>query len=141
MELQWNLALIGGAMVGVGGCLFLLVNGRVLGTSGIVGGLVDGSGHANRNERVAFLIGLIGIPGVMALLLGAPDTHVTDQSVVLIASGLLTGVGTRLANGCTSGHAISGVSRFSARSMIATVSYVGAGVLTVVIARHAWGAI
>lgn len=137
MEHQWTIALIGGSIVGIGGCWFLLMNGRVLGSSGILGGLVDGSGQQNRAERIAFIAGLAGVPFLMTLIYGAPLTNATGNIAVLMAGGLLTGLGTRLANGCTSGHAISGISRFSPRAIVATASYTTAAAITVVLFRHA----
>ena len=136
MEQQWIWALAGGSMVGIAGAMFLLTNGRVLGSSGILGGLVDGSGRDNRMERISFIAGLAGAPAIIALVFGAPQTHATETFTILVAAGLLTGLGTRLANGCTSGHAISGISRFSPRAIVATLSYTAAGILAVILFRH-----
>lgn len=141
MEQQWVLGLIGGSIAGLGGVLFLTMNGRVLGSSGILGGLVDGSGRDSGMERIAFIAGLVGVPGIIALVYGAPQTHATDNIVLLVCAGLLTGVGTRLANGCTSGHAISGISRFAPRAMAATATYTLAAVATVGLMKHFWGMI
>jgi len=140
MPIEWIFGLVGGLVIGLAGAVYLLANGRIMGASGIVGGLVDGSGAANRNERLAFLAGLVGVPVVIALLFGVvPPTNATTNPVLLIAAGLLVGVGTRLANGCTSGHGVCGISRMSLRGMVATVFYILAGGLTVVLFRHILG--
>lgn len=135
------MGLIGGLLIGTGGAVYLLANGRIMGASGIIGGLVDGSGAANRRERLFFLAGLAGVPAVLALLFGGVETHLTGNIVLLIAAGLLVGVGTRVANGCTSGHGVCGISRLSLRGIVATCFYIGAGGLTVVLFRHILGVI
>lgn len=136
----WVWGLLGGLMIGGAGALFLLANGRVMGASGIVGGLIDGSGRANGAERVAFLAGLVGVPAFIALWT-APATHLTGNLVVIVLAGLCVGLGTRLANGCTSGHGVCGLSRLSPRGIVATLCYIGAGVATVALFRHVWGLI
>lgn len=142
MPVEWIFGLVGGLVIGLGGAVYLLANGRIMGASGIIGGLVDGSGAANRTERFAFLAGLIGVPLVIALVFGfVPPGDVTSNPVLLIAAGLLVGVGTRLANGCTSGHGVCGISRLSLRGIVATVFYILAGGLTVVLFRHILGII
>ena len=119
--------------------VYLLVNGRIMGASGIIGALVDGSAKDTWSERAAFLAGLAIVPGILAMLMGGADTHLTGNLVVVALAGLLVGVGTRIANGCTSGHGVCGISRFSLRGMVATVFYIGAGGLMVVLARHVLG--
>ncbi|MCA8882600.1 MAG: YeeE/YedE family protein [Rhodobacteraceae bacterium] len=142
MPIEWIFGLVGGLVIGLGGAVFLLVNGRIMGASGIVGGLVDGSGASNRNERLFFLAGLIGMPMIIAHVFGfVPPTAVTDNVAALVAAGLLVGIGTRIANGCTSGHGVCGISRLSLRGIVATVFYIGAGGLTVVLFRHVLGVI
>jgi hypothetical protein len=138
--MAWVWGLLGGLMIGSAGALFLLANGRVMGASGIIGGLVDGSGRANAGERAAFLAGLVGAPGLIALWT-APATHLTGNLAVIVVAGLCVGVGTRLANGCTSGHGVCGISRLSPRGIVATLCYIGAGVATVALFRHVWGVI
>ena len=139
MPLDWILGLIGGAIIGLAASVYLLVNGRIMGASGIVGALVDGSAGNAWRERVAFIAGLVLVPGLIAVPIGGADTHLTDNLVVVAAAGLLVGVGTRIANGCTSGHGVCGISRFSLRGIVATVFYIGAGGLTVVLFRHLLG--
>ena len=141
MPHDWIAGLIGGLIIGAAAALFLLVNGRIMGASGIIGGLADGSGRKTAGERVSFLAGLIGIPAMIALL-GAPvATHLTSNALVIAAAGVLVGVGTRLANGCTSGHGVCGISRLSLRGIVATVFYLLGGGLTVVLFRHLLGMI
>lgn len=136
---DWLMGLAGGLLIGMGGAVFLLANGRIMGASGLIGGLVDGSGASNRMERLVFLAGVFAVPLVLLTLWGngaAVDTHVTKNIAVLIAAGLAVGLGTRLANGCTSGHGVCGISRLSLRGIVATVIYILAGVITVSLFRH-----
>ena len=140
MQQDWIMGLIGGGLIGAGAAVFLLVNGRIMGASGIVGGLIDGSGRSNLNERLVFIAGLIGVPALVVYALGVEaDTHVTDNLFVVALAGLLVGVGTRLANGCTSGHGVCGISRLNFRGIVATVFYIMAGGLAVLFSRHLLG--
>jgi uncharacterized membrane protein YedE/YeeE len=141
MEMDWIMGLIGGLMIGSAAALFLLVNGRVMGASGLLGGLVDGSGRETAAERIAFIAGLVAVPAVLAWLMGGAQTNITTNPVVIIAAGLLVGIGTRLANGCTSGHGVCGISRLSLRGIVATVFYLLAGGLIMVAFRHVLGVI
>jgi len=140
MPQDWLMGLLGGALIGLAAALYLLLNGRIMGASGIVGGLVDGSGGF-KSERAAFLAGLILVPGGVVLIAGGAETHLTANWAVVILAGLLVGVGTRLANGCTSGHGVCGLSRLSLRGFAATAFYLLAGGLTVVLAKHVLGVI
>lgn len=141
MNPDWIYGLIGGVLIGSGGAVYLLFNGRVMGASGIIGGLVDGTGLSTKWERLSFLAGVALIPLVLLGVLGPQDTHVTGNFALIIAAGLLVGVGTRLANGCTSGHGVCGISRLSLRGLVATVFYILAGGLTIVAFRHILGVI
>jgi uncharacterized membrane protein YedE/YeeE len=141
MNPDWIYGLLGGMLIGTGGAVYLLANGRIMGASGIIGGLVHGSGRSTMWERISFLAGLALIPVVLLWFLGPKETHATGNFALLIAAGLLVGVGTRLANGCTSGHGVCGISRLSLRGMVATVFYILAGGLTVVLFRHLLGII
>jgi uncharacterized membrane protein YedE/YeeE len=132
---SWINALIGGLMIGGAGALFLLGNGRIMGASGIVGGLIDGSGRSNITERALFILGLIGAPALLGLFKALPNTNATSNLVLVIIAGLLVGIGTRLGSGCTSGHGVCGMSRLSLRSILSTLVYIGAGIITIVIAR------
>lgn len=142
MPVEWIYGLIGGLMIGTAAALFLLVNGRIMGASGLVGALVDGSGMANAAERVAFLAGLVLVPAVLVLTVAqGARTNVSDNLLVVAAAGLLVGVGTRMANGCTSGHGVCGISRLSLRGIVATVFYLLAGGISVVVFKHLLGVI
>ncbi len=139
MQTDWILGLAGGLMIGGAAASYLLVNGRIMGASGIIGGLVDGTGRDSLAERLSFLAGLIAVPALAAWLAGGAETHLTGNWVVIAVAGLLVGLGTRLANGCTSGHGVCGISRLSLRGIVATVFYIGAGGLVMAAARHLLG--
>ncbi|MEN9060317.1 YeeE/YedE family protein [Ponticoccus litoralis] len=141
MPMDWIWGLIGGALIGTGGAVYLLGNGRIMGASGIIGGLVDGSGRNTAVERIVFLAGVVLMPVLLTPVYRSVDTHLTENALVLVAAGLLVGLGTRLANGCTSGHGVCGMSRLSLRGFVATLSYILAGGLAVVLFRHVLGAI
>lgn len=142
METDWIWGLVGGSLIGLGGAVFLLGNGRIMGASGILGGLIDGSGQSNMAERLVFLIGVLVTPMLLLPLYdGGVDTHLTSNTAVIIAAGLLVGIGTRIANGCTSGHGVCGISRLSLRGIVATVFYILAGGLTIALFRHILGVI
>ena len=141
MNIDWIYGLLGGGLIGSAAALFLLVNGRIMGASGILGGLVDGSGRHDWQERASLLAGLFAVPAVLALLMGGAETHLTSNVGVIVIAGLLVGLGTRIANGCTSGHGVCGISRLSLRGLVATIFYIGAGALTVVVFKHALGVI
>lgn len=140
MPQEWLMGLIGGGLIGLAASLYLLLNGRIMGASGIVGGLVDGSGGF-KSERLAFIAGLILVPGVIVYFAGGADTHITGNWAAVIVAGLLVGVGTRLANGCTSGHGVCGLSRFTLRGFVATAFYLLGGGLMVVFAKHLLGVV
>lgn len=142
MQQDWIWGLIGGGLIGMGGAVFLLGNGRIMGASGILGGLVDGTGRSNWLERLVFLIGVVVMPIILTPLYDVQiDTHITNDWAVLITAGLLVGLGSRLANGCTSGHGVCGISRFSLRGIVATVFYILAGGIALALFRHVMGLI
>jgi uncharacterized membrane protein YedE/YeeE len=142
MPIEWIYGLAGGLMIGLAAALFLLVNGRVMGASGLIGALVDRSGLANAAERVAFLAGLVLVPAVLVLtVVPGARTNLSANLLIVAVAGLLVGVGTRLANGCTSGHGVCGISRLSLRGIVATVFYIFAGGVTVGLFRHVLGVI
>lgn len=138
---DWIWGLVGGGMIGAAAGMFLLVNGRILGASGILGSLADGTAGPTAQEKLAFLFGLLVVPPLLVPLYDSVSTHVTANPVVLIVAGLLVGIGTRLANGCTSGHGVCGISRFAPRGIVSTLIYLAAGGVTMAIARHALGVI
>ncbi|MCA0927655.1 YeeE/YedE family protein [Ruegeria profundi] len=140
MQTEWILGLGGGLLIGLGAAIYLLGNGRIMGASGILGGLIDGSDRSL--ERLGFLAGLIGMPLLLRPLISpATETHLTGNITIVIVAGLLVGLGTRIANGCTSGHGVCGISRLSFRGIAATLVYIAAGVVTVALLRHVWGLI
>ena len=141
IPLDWIMGLLGGALIGTAAAIYLLVSGKVMGASGIIGGLVDGSGRHDWRDRAALIAGLIIAPGLLAVAMGGRQTFLTNNWAIIIAAGLLVGIGTRLANGCTSGHGVCGISRLSLRGIVATAFYIGAGGLTVVIFKHMLGVI
>lgn len=141
VPIDWIWGTVGGLMIGAAAALFLLVNGRIMGASGILGGLVDGSAGETAAEKMWFLLGCVMVPPLLVPLYRVVDTHVTANPVVLIVAGLLVGIGTRLANGCTSGHGVCGLSRFAPRGIVATLIYLVAGAVTMAIARHVLGVI
>ena len=121
---------IGGALIGLASVMFMALNGRVAGISGILGGLLSGI-DGQSLSRVLFLIGLISGPIMFLLLTGGyPSVTIQASTPTLIIAGLLVGFGTRLGSGCTSGHGICGVSRLSPRSIVATIMFVAFGILT-----------
>lgn len=140
MQMDWIYGLIGGLMIGSAAAMYLLINGRIMGASGILGGLIDRSGWSNGRERLAFVAGLVAVPALIAAFNGGA-THATSNLAVLIIGGLLVGVGTRLANGCTSGHGVCGISRLSARGIVATLIYLGVGAAVMTLFRHGLGVI
>lgn len=132
---SWINAALGGLMIGVAAALLLLANGRIMGASGILGGLLTGIGGSIWMERAFFIAGLVGAPLIYSLITTPPSTNVTSNFALLIAGGLFVGVGTRMGSGCTSGHGVCGISRLSVRSLISTLVYIGAGVITVTLFR------
>lgn len=128
----------GGLLIGLAAALLLLAEGRILGATGIFGGLVTPQPGQWR-WRLALIAGLIATAPVSVALLSASPPAIHTPALVLIAAGLLVGAGTRLANGCTSGHGVCGLARLSPRSAAATVSFIAAGFVTVFIVRHVLG--
>jgi len=141
IEQDWIWGFVGGLVIGTAGAVYLLVNGRIMGASGILGALVDGTGMRTMWERLAFIAGVIVAPIPLYPLYREVDTHITGNVVAIVAAGLLVGIGTRLANGCTSGHGVCGMSRLSLRGIVATVFYILAGGMTMVIFKHVLGVI
>lgn len=129
-------AIIGGGLIGLSAALLLLFSGRVAGVSGILGNVVVGA-WGSRAWRVYFLIGLLVAPLVYGLLgMPAPQIDMTINNFMLLLAGVLVGFGTRLGAGCTSGHGVCGISNLSWRSLVATLTFMGTGALTVYIMRH-----
>ncbi|KFL54686.1 YeeE/YedE family protein [Burkholderia pyrrocinia] len=132
------LSLAGGVLIGLAAAWLVAFNGRIAGISGIVGGLFT-AGSGERDWRVAFVAGLIAAPIAMRVV-GAGLTPQVDASwPELLAAGLLVGIGTRYAGGCTSGHGVCGMSRGALRSVVATATFMIAGFVTVFVRRHVLG--
>ena len=121
--------LIGGLMIGCAAALLLLANGRIAGISGIAAILVGGGDRSDGFEKLAFLVGLVVAPLLYATLIARPEIGITSNPFVLVIAGLLVGVGTRLGNGCTSGHGVCGLSRFSTRSLAAVLTFMAVAVV------------
>jgi len=131
-------ALIGGLIIGLAAAVLVLGNGRIAGISGVVGGLLQWP-RGDVDWRIAFLIGLIGAP-IIAALLGHPVVpDIAAGWGEVLAAGFLVGIGTRYAGGCTSGHGVCGLSRGSVRSLVATLTFMAAGIVTVFVIRHVVG--
>jgi len=132
-------ALLGGLMIGASAALFLVLNGRIAGISGILGGLL----HPTRSEvgwRLAFLAGLFVAPLVYVAFGGVlPPVELDASLPLLIMAGLIVGFGTRLGAGCTSGHGVCGIGRGSPRSLVATGVFMATAVATVFVTRHLLG--
>ena len=128
--------LIGGALIGLAAVLLLIANGRIAGVSGIVGGLLARV-PGDTGWRVAFVLGLwLGALVYWAVRAEPLRIELAPTVPIAIAAGLLVGFGTRLGSGCTSGHGVCGIARFSKRSTVATVIFMVAGILTVFVTRH-----
>jgi len=140
MTIDWNhftpwASLAGGILLGLASAMFVLLNGRVLGISGILGGLVrPRAGDAG--WRVAFLAGLLVAPTLWLLVAQPMVPRIEASGAVLVGAGLLVGWGTRYGSGCTSGHGVCGISRLSRRSLVATLTFMASGIITVFLVRH-----
>ena len=141
MITDWIYGLVGGLFIGLGGLVLLIFNGRIMGASGILGQLIDGKQDTENLERIVFLIGVIAAPLMILQFSDFSTTNVTSNTIQLVLAGLLVGAGTRIANGCTSGHGVCGISRLSLRGLLATAVYIAAGALTMVTLRTFWGVI
>lgn len=141
MRLDWMhftpwASLAGGVLIGLAAAMLVLLNGRVAGISGIVGGLLRPR-RAEIAWRLAFVLGLFAAPFAMLLLGQAAAPRIDAGFGTLIVAGLLVGIGTSYGSGCTSGHGVCGLSRLSPRSLAATIAFMAAGMVTVFIVRHA----
>ena len=132
-------AAIGGALIGLAAVMLMALNGRIAGVTGVFAGLIDPTA-GDRAWRATFIAGLIAAP-LSAVLLGftLPIPHMPTSLVVVAAAGLLVGFGTRLSNGCTSGHGVCGIARLSPRSITATAVFMAAAIAVVTLTRHGFG--
>ena len=128
-------SLAGGLLIGAAAAMFLLLNGRIAGISGILGGVLRPK-DGDTGWRVAFIAGLIAAPLLYQLATPLPAVNIDASTAELVVAGLLVGVGTRYGSGCTSGHGVCGLSRLSPRSLVATAAFMAAGFATVFIVRH-----
>jgi uncharacterized membrane protein YedE/YeeE len=143
MTIDWThftpwASLAGGVLLGIASALFILVNGRILGISGILGGLLSPK-RGDAGWRIAFLLGMLAAPATLLLL--APAGFISPPRIdagyaAIVIAGLLVGYGTRLGSGCTSGHGVCGISRLSPRSLVATGAFMAAGFAIVFVIRH-----
>ncbi|WP_339458441.1 YeeE/YedE family protein [Pseudomonas sp. EA_105y_Pfl2_R69] len=132
----WS-ALGGGALIGLAAALFVVLNGRIAGISGLLGAVVEGG--EGRGEKALFLLGLLLAPLLWGLFAALPPIEFHGGWLSLGLAGLLVGVGTRYGAGCTSGHGVCGISRLSPRSLAATLAFMAAGFATVFVLRHLLG--
>lgn len=142
MSIDWNhftpwASLAGGVLLGLASALFILLSGRLLGISGILGGLLAPRA-GDTGWRLSFLAGLLVAPAVWALFAAPQVPRIEASGNVLMIAGLLVGWGTRYGSGCTSGHGVCGLSRLSPRSLAATLTFMLAGFATVYLVRHLW---
>ena len=140
MTIDWihfspSTALAGGLLIGLAAAAFVLLNGRIAGISGILGGLLRPA-QGDIAWRAAFLAGLVAAPLAYALFAVLPEARTEAGDATLVAAGLLVGLGTRYGAGCTSGHGVCGLSRLAPRSLVATVAFMLAGFVTVFVLRH-----
>ena len=144
MQIDWltfspGPAFLGGILLGIAAALYVILHGRILGISGIVSGLLspmDGDVH----WRISLLLGLLSAPFWGSLIFGIHTISVIDADwIAIIIAGVLVGFGANYGSGCTSGHGVCGLSRLSPRSLVATLSFMSTGFLTVFVIRHVLG--
>ena len=133
----WS-ALAGGALIGLAASLFVVMNGRVAGISGLLGSLLVRGGEG-RGEKALFLLGVLLAPLLWQVFAALPAIEFQGGWLSLLVAGLLVGVGTRYGAGCTSGHGVCGISRLSPRSLVATLAFMASGFATVYVLRHGLG--
>jgi uncharacterized protein len=130
----WS-ALAGGALIGLAAALFFVLNGRIAGISGIVGGLLSRQ-RGDVLWRVLFIAGMVAAPVVWGLFAELPPMKIDASYPMLIIAGLIVGISTRYGSGCTSGHGVCGIARLSPRSIVATLAFMASGFVTVYLFRH-----
>ncbi|MBF0677107.1 YeeE/YedE family protein [Pseudomonas sp.] len=133
----WS-SLAGGALIGLGAGLFVMLNGRIAGISGLLASLLERGGE-ERGEKGMFLLGVLLAPLIWVSFASLPVPQFQANWLGLVIAGLLVGMGTRYGSGCTSGHGVCGISRLSPRSLVATVAFMASGFVTVFALRHVWG--
>ncbi len=140
MTIDWNAltpwsAALGGVLIGMAASMFVLLNGKIAGISGILGGLLKPV-RGDIGWRAAFVLGLVGAPWVYASMAALPKPTIEAGNGAVLLAGLLVGMGTCYGSGCTSGHGVCGIARLSRRSLVATATFMLAGFSTVFITRH-----
>lgn len=140
MTIDWQhftplTSLAGGVLLGLSAAVFVLLNGRIAGISGVLGGLLQPR-RGDVDWRVAFVAGMLLAPLAYGLFATLPVAHMSTEAPLLVGAGLLVGFGTRLGAGCTSGHGVCGISRLAPRSLVATLTFMVSGFLTVYLVRH-----
>jgi uncharacterized membrane protein YedE/YeeE len=128
-------SLAGGTLIGAAAGALVLINGRIAGISGILGGLFEPR-RGDLDWRITFLLGLVGAPLAWRLFAHLPEARIDASLPIVVLAGVLVGIGTRLGSGCTSGHGVCGLSRLSVRSLAATVTFMVTGMVTVHLVRH-----
>jgi uncharacterized protein len=140
MQIDWAhftpwISLAGGLLIGIAAAMLIAFSGRILGVSGIVGGLMPLQ-RGDAGWRLAFIAGVLVAPVLLRILASPTIPHIDAGYATLAVAGLLVGIGTRLGSGCTSGHGVCGISRLSPRSLVATAAFMLAGFATVFAIRH-----
>lgn len=143
MTIDWTVfapwpALAGGVLIGIAAAMFVLLNGRIAGVSGVLGGLLNPA-RGDVAWRMSFVLGLLIAPTVYGLFSVGSPLRIDAGDGALVLAGVLVGVGTRYGSGCTSGHGVCGLSRLSLRSLVATLAFMAAGFGTVFVSRHLLG--
>jgi len=131
-------SLAGGVLIGVAAAMFLLLNGRIAGISGIVGGLLARQ-RGDILWRLLFIAGLVAAPVIWGLFAALPPMKIEAGYPMLVVAGLIVGISTRYGSGCTSGHGVCGIARLSPRSIVATLAFMSSGFVTVYLLRHVFG--
>lgn len=129
-------ALAGGALIGLAAALLILLEGRIAGISGIIGGLLQSPPRGDSAWRLAFALGLVAAPLLYRAVAALPESRIDAGWGMLVVAGLLVGFGSRIGSGCTSGHGVCGLSRLSPRSLVATLVFMSTGFATVFACRH-----
>jgi uncharacterized membrane protein YedE/YeeE len=143
MTIDWTsftpwASLSGGVIIGIAAAMFILLNGRIAGISGILGGLLIPK-KGDVLWRALFVIGMVLAPTAWLLTGPLPEMQIDAGYPLLIIAGLIVGISTRYGSGCTSGHGVCGISRLSPRSIVATLAFMFTGFVTVYIVRHVFG--
>ncbi|HBK44073.1 MULTISPECIES: YeeE/YedE thiosulfate transporter family protein [unclassified Polynucleobacter] len=144
MQIDWlafspGPAFFGGILLGIAAALYVILHGRILGISGIISGLLSPK-EGDVSWRISLVLGLLSAPFLGSLFFDLHTSSVIDAEwIAIIIAGLLVGFGSTYGSGCTSGHGVCGLSRLSPRSLVATLSFMGAGFLTVFVIRHILG--